>query len=92
MSTAFTIHYNDSVFCSEEDETLLDAAIFNDIDIPHNCQVGSCASCICTLVKGEIDALSELEYVLLPEQIEKGAILACQSIAKSDLVLTSFEE
>ena len=92
MPNQFTVSYNEDTFVVDENETILEAALQQGIDIPHSCQVGSCTSCLCTLVTGSIDVISDVDYVLTPEQLEANAMLACQSLPTSDLVITSVEE
>jgi NAD(P)H-flavin reductase/ferredoxin len=66
-------------------ETLLMAALKAGLPYPFECQVGSCTSCKARLVEGEIKALTDFAYVLEMDEIKDGYILACQSLAKSDL-------
>ena len=64
---------------------LLAAGLEAGLDWPHDCRVGSCGTCRCTLKKGRIKALNDFSYVLTPEQLEKGMILACQTALKGDV-------
>jgi 3-phenylpropionate/trans-cinnamate dioxygenase ferredoxin reductase subunit len=81
----YRIIVNDHTFPLEHGQTVLDAALSNGIDFPHNCQQGACSSCKCTLVSGEIRELADFAYVLDEDELALGMILACQSTAKSDL-------
>lgn len=80
------------VFTIEKGQTVLDGALFEGIDFPHSCQVGSCSSCKCQLVSGQIRALSDFDYVLTEDEISKGIILACQSTAASHLEVAYIQE
>ncbi len=75
----------DKSFDLERGQTLLDGALFEGIDFPHSCQIGSCSTCKCLLVSGQVRALSDFDYVLSVEEITRGIILACQSTPKTDL-------
>lgn len=66
-------------------ETLLQAALREGIDFPHSCRVGSCASCKCKLVDGEVKELTEAGYTLSDDELDQGFILACQSVPKTDI-------
>ena len=66
-------------------ENLLAAGLAAGLDWPHDCRVGSCATCRCHLKKGKIKALNDFSYVLTPEQLDEGMILACQTALKSDI-------
>ena len=70
-------------------ETILDAGLENDIDMPYSCQSGVCTSCQGKLILGNVkmdvsDALSE-------EEIAKGYILCCQSIPLTDSLVIEIE-
>lgn len=66
-------------------QTLLSAALENGINIPNQCRVGSCQSCKCQLVSGNIIPMIDFDYVLDEADLKNNMILACQSIAKSNL-------
>lgn len=66
-------------------ETILRAALKAGLAYPHECQVGSCTSCKSRLLEGEIKPLTDFAYVLETDEINDGYILACQSLAKTDL-------
>ena len=66
-------------------ENLLAAGLAAGLDWPHDCRVGSCGTCRCTLKKGKIKPLNDFSYVLTPEQLNQGMILACQTALKSDI-------
>lgn len=66
---------------------LLQAALNAGVKWPHDCRVGSCGTCRCTLKEGRVKELSDFAYVLEGEQLEAGMILGCQSALKSDIVV-----
>ncbi len=68
-------------------ETLLQAALRTGLAYPYECQTGACSTCKTQLVSGNIKALSDFAYVLELEEIQNGTILACQSLARSDLAV-----
>ena len=68
-------------------ETILKAALRSGIAYPYECMTGGCSTCKTELVEGKIKALVDFAYVLDMEEIKNGTILACQSLAKSDLQL-----
>jgi NAD(P)H-flavin reductase/ferredoxin len=65
--------------------TVLEAALRQGLPFPHSCRVGTCGTCRCRLVSGRVKELSDKAYVLSGEEIRAGYVLACQSLAKSDL-------
>lgn len=76
------VTYRNQLFTLEKGQTILDAALIAGIDMPYSCQAGSCGTCQCTLVEGEIRALMDFDYVLTPEEQATGRILACQSTSR----------
>ena len=66
-------------------ETLLKAALAAGLAYPFECQTGACATCKTQLLEGDIKALTDFAYVLDLEEMQNGTILACQSLARSDL-------
>jgi len=68
-------------------QTLLQAALAAGLPYPHNCRVGSCATCRCRLVEGKVDALTDSSYVLSRRERETGTILACQTRLLSDITV-----
>ena len=65
------------------DQTILEAAEENDIEIDNSCRAGSCGACKVTMLAGEVDM--EIQDALDENEISSGVILACQAKAKSDL-------
>jgi len=68
-------------------ERLLSAALAAGLDWPYDCRVGSCGSCRCVLKSGRIKALTDFVYTLDAADVRAGAILACQTELKSDVVV-----
>ncbi|WP_374318624.1 2Fe-2S iron-sulfur cluster-binding protein [Aquabacterium sp.] len=66
-------------------ETVLQAALRQGIDFPHSCRVGGCASCKCRLIEGRVKELTEASYILSDEDLDRGYILACQSVPTTDV-------
>jgi NAD(P)H-flavin reductase/ferredoxin/fatty-acid desaturase len=69
----------------EPRETVLAAALRAGVDFPSSCRVGGCGACKCRLTEGEVDELTETGYLLTGEEIERGTILACQSVPRTDV-------
>ncbi|GGC10620.1 ferredoxin--NADP reductase [Dyadobacter sediminis] len=70
-------------------ETVLEAALNMDIDLPYSCQAGMCTACLGRCVSGKVhldeeDALSEAE-------LNEGFILTCVSHPMSDDVIIEVE-
>lgn len=86
MSSKITIHSNKLSFCSEADETILQAAFRQGYNLPYNCRNGLCGACKGQLLDGEIyyqNAISGLSQ----HEKKQGYILCCQAIPKTDINL-----
>lgn len=66
-------------------ENLLAAGLAAGLKWPHDCRVGSCGTCRCRLKSGKIKALQDFCYVLTPDDMASGMILACQTALKSNI-------
>lgn len=76
---------NGKTITVEPNETLLLAALRQDIPIPSICRVGGCGACKCKLKDGEVEELTETAYLLSEKEIADGFILACQSRLRSNV-------
>jgi CDP-4-dehydro-6-deoxyglucose reductase len=83
----FTVHISPSgkQFEVDENETVLDAAARQHINLPYSCRDGLCGSCKAVLKHGEVDYGDELPPALSDEERQAGIALLCQAHAKSDL-------
>src|SRR5690606_40580558 len=78
-------------FAVEPDETIIDAAIRQGVALPYGCRSGSCGSCACRLISGEIDYPEGPPLGLMDDEIANGHILPCRAHPRSDLVIRSEE-
>lgn len=74
----------------EDDESILDAALRNNIDAPYACMSGTCNSCQAKIIEGEVsmedaDALSE-------DEIDSGEILTCCSKPITDTLKIKYPD
>ncbi len=83
----FTAHVNgnEGAFEVAAGSTVLKAALKAGLDWPNSCRVGSCGTCKCRLVGGEVKALNDFSYALSDDDLDAGMILACQSVPRSDI-------
>jgi len=66
----------------EPGQTILQAALAKGLPWPSRCRVGSCTTCRCRLLEGEVRELTDTSYVLSKEQLANRTVLACQSQPK----------
>jgi NAD(P)H-flavin reductase/ferredoxin len=72
------VHVNDQGFIAHRGELLLDAALINGVDMPHDCRSGVCGTCKIRVLSG---------MVIGGECEERGMVKACQARVITDLEL-----
>lgn len=70
-------------------ETILDAALRQNVDLPFSCKGGMCCTCRCLIQKGSV--ILEKNYSLEKWEQEKGFTLACQAKPTTNFVYLDFD-
>jgi len=78
---------SDETFTVNLDETILDAAIRQNVTIPYSCRSGTCRTCLAEIVAGEILQEETEDCAITKEEIEANRRLLCLSFCKSDAVI-----
>lgn len=78
MAGSHRITINGNSFMARRGELLLDAALRNGIDLPHDCRAGHCGTCCVRLVSGEVRG---------GEGSELGIVHACQCRILADATI-----
>ena len=74
-------------FQVDEGESLLEAALRQQVQLAHECTFGGCGTCRLKIVAGTV-GYEEFPMALTPEEAQQGYALACQARPRSDLVLS----
>jgi ferredoxin-NADP reductase/ferredoxin len=74
-------------FHSTPQESLLEAALRQDILLPANCRSGSCGACVARVETGLIQLTEVSNSVLNDAQRAQGQVLMCRAYAESDVHL-----
>jgi NAD(P)H-flavin reductase/ferredoxin len=80
MTSSHRVRINGEAFWARRDEVLLDAALRNGVDIPHDCRSGQCGKCRVRTVKGELFSGGEAA---------SGEVHACQSRVIGDVAVAA---
>ena len=82
-----TVQPSGHTFEIAEGESVLGAALRQDLVLPYGCRNGACGSCKGTIVEGRVDYGVYQRKALTDEDKAKGKALFCQARALSDLVI-----
>ena len=77
-------------FTMSQEESILDAALKQDVDAPYSCQGGICSSCIARITEGE--ATMRQNNILTDNEIAEGLILTCQAHPTSAKVVVDYDD
>jgi len=87
MGFSITLQPSGRSFNAEPQETLLEAALRSGINIPYNCNSGSCGVCKAQVVCGEVDEQLFHDYKFTAAEQGRHTVLLCNVKPRSDLVL-----
>ncbi len=77
-------------FEMDQKESILDAALDEDIDAPYSCQGGICSSCIARIKEGKAEMMKN--QILTDEEIEEGLTLTCQAHPTTAKIVIDFDD
>jgi ring-1,2-phenylacetyl-CoA epoxidase subunit PaaE len=69
---------------------VVDAALAAGIRVPYSCKGGMCCTCRARLVEGKAEMVTN--YSLEPWEIERGFILTCQAVPKSERLVVDYDQ
>ncbi len=84
MSFSVKIRQHDAPIQVETGETILSAALRQDVPYPHGCQSGNCGACKSHLHSGDVEMSPYSEFALSEDERARGLILACRSVPWED--------
>ena len=90
--TTVTILVDDETFTIEmsKKESVLEAALKNEIDAPYSCQGGVCSTCIAKITEGEVTMANN--QILTDGEIAEGLILTCQSHPTTSTIAIDYDD
>ncbi len=87
MSHRITIKPSNHAFESQDDESVLEAALREGFVIPYGCRNGACGTCKGKVLEGSVDYGKYQETTLPDAEKTQGYALFCQARPLSDLVV-----
>lgn len=73
-------------FPADSDQSVLQSALKADVLLPSSCRNGTCRTCVCTLLSGQISYRIDWPGLSLEEK-KAGLILPCVAHPQSDLMM-----
>ena len=74
------------VLC-REDQSIRDACLRAGVWLPHSCTHGTCATCKCEVVDGDVDHGEASSFALMDFERDEGKLLTCCAKPRSDVVI-----
>ena len=82
-----TLEGHDRPVPAQTGDTLLAALLRAGLPLPFSCQSGSCGTCKCELLSGDIEMLEYSAHTLSPVERSRGVVLACRTLLRGDAVV-----
>lgn len=90
VQLTITVDDEESEFTMDNEKTVLEIALDNDIDVPYSCQGGICSSCIARITEGT--ATMRKNMILTDSEIAEGLILTCQAQPTSAVLKVDYDD
>src|SRR5258708_31328063 len=87
MTQKITIKPSDHSYACEDGETVLAAAMRNDLMLPYGCRNGACGTCKGRILAGDVDYGPHQESTLTGDERRSGLALFCCARPLTDLVI-----
>jgi ring-1,2-phenylacetyl-CoA epoxidase subunit PaaE len=90
--TKITVIVDDetTTFEMRQKQTILEAALDNDLDAPYSCQGGICSSCLARIKEGE--ATMRQNNILTDSEVAEGLILTCQAHPTTATIIVDYDD
>ncbi|PWH83864.1 flavodoxin reductase [Algibacter marinivivus] len=85
-----TVDDETTTFDMSQKQTILEAALDEDLDAPYSCQGGICSSCLAKVTEGS--ATMRQNNILTESEVAEGLILTCQAHPTSPTIAIDFDD
>ena len=73
-----------------KDQSVLETALYHNLDVPHACRAGVCSTCKAKIIEGEFQMLTN--HSLEDYEVEAGYVLTCQCYPLSDTLIVDYDQ
>jgi ring-1,2-phenylacetyl-CoA epoxidase subunit PaaE len=80
----------EATFVMPQSQTILEAALDQDLDAPYSCQGGICSSCVARITEGE--AVMRQNNILTDNEVAEGLVLTCQAQPTSSKLVVDYDD
>lgn len=74
----------------KRDQSVLEAALSHELDVPHACRAGVCSTCKAKVTAGDCEML--INHALEDYEVEAGYVLTCQCYPLSDTLVVDYDQ
>lgn len=89
-SITITVDEDTTTFEMSQKQTILEAALDEDLDAPYSCQGGICSSCLARITEGE--ATMRQNNILTESEVAEGLILTCQAHPTTPTIVVDYDD
>jgi ring-1,2-phenylacetyl-CoA epoxidase subunit PaaE len=88
-SISILVDDEETTFEMSQQQTVLEAALKQGLDVPYSCQGGICSSCICKITEGTAEM--KKNQILSDAEVSEGLTLACQAYPTTATIKIDFD-
>jgi ring-1,2-phenylacetyl-CoA epoxidase subunit PaaE len=88
-SISILVDDEETTFEMSQQQTVLEAALKQGLDVPYSCQGGICSSCICKITEGAAEM--KKNQILSDAEVAEGLTLACQAYPTTATIKIDFD-
>lgn len=85
-----TVDDEETTFEMSKTQTILEAALDEDLDAPYSCQGGICSSCLARIKEGQ--ATMRQNNILTESEVAEGLILTCQAHPTTATIVVDYDD
>lgn len=79
-----------TVSIAKRGQSVLEAALAADLDVPFACKAGVCSTCRAIVLEGEVEMTAN--HALEDYEVRRGYVLTCQSMPLSDTLVVDYDQ